>query len=246
MIQAAALERFAARFAPAGFDRRAFLASYGMAELCVGLSFGHRFGGVQFDGVGKRRFAVCGAVLPGHRVEIRDRDGIIAGERRIGRLFVHGPSVMPGYFGRPEASAAVLVDGWLDTGDLGYWRDGELVITGRAKDLIIVNGRNIWPQDIEWAVEALPHLRRGDACAFAVEQDEGGEVVLLVQCHAESEAERAELIGVIREVVKQTAGIDCRIVLMSRRHRLPLTSSGKLSRTRARDNFVAGAYAAAA
>jgi fatty-acyl-CoA synthase len=246
MIQAAALERFASRFAPAGFDRRAFMASYGMAELCVGLSFGRRFGGVQFDGEGKRRFAVCGGVMPGHRVQIRDRDGVVAGERRIGRLFVQGPSVMPGYFGRPEASAIVLVDGWLDTGDLGYWCDGELVITGRAKDLIIVNGRNIWPQDIEWAVEALPHLRRGDACAFAVDKEEGGEVVLLVQCHAEGEAERAELTDGIREVVKQTAGIDCRIVLMSRRHRLPLTSSGKLSRTRARENFVAGAYAAAA
>lgn len=246
MIQAAALERFAACFAPAGFDRRAFLASYGLAELCVGLSFGRRLGGVRFDGEGKRRFAICGSVLPGHRVQIRDGDGIVDGERHVGRLFVQGPSVMPGYFGRPEASAAVLVDGWLDTGDLGYWRAGELVITGRAKDLIIVNGRNIWPQDIEWAVEALPHLRRGDACAFAVDKEEGGEVVLLVQCHAEGEVERAELTGGIREVVKQAAGIDCRIVLMSRRHRLPLTSSGKLSRTRARENFVAGTYAAAA
>ena len=189
---------------------------------------------------------VCGGVLPGHRVEIRDR------ERHRRRRAPHRPAVRPGaerhagIFRQARGQRRRAGDGWLDTGDLGYWRGGELVITGRAKDLIIVNGRNIWPQDIEWAVEALPHLRRGDACAFAVEQEEGGEVVLLVQCHAEGEARGPRLTGDIREAVKQTAGIDCRIVLMSRRHRLPLTSSGKLSRTRARENFVAGAYAAAA
>ena len=243
MIQAAALERFATAVAAAGFDRRAFLASYGMAELCVGLSFGRRFGGVRFDGDGGRPFAVCGAVLPHHRVQIRDRDGVVHGERRIGRLYVQGPSVMPGYYGRPEASAAVLAGGWLDTGDLGDWHGEELVITGRAKDLMIVNGRNIWPQDIEWAVEGLSRLRRGDACAFALEAGEREEIVLLVQCFAEEAGERAELMGGIRQVVKEAVGIDCRIVLISRRHRLPLTSSGKLSRTRARENFVAGLYA---
>jgi fatty-acyl-CoA synthase len=147
---------------------------------------------------------------------------------------------MPGYFLQPVASAAVLPAGWLDTGDLGYWRAGELVITGRAKDLLIVNGRNIWPQDIEWAVEALPRLRRGDACAFAVDGTAGEEVVLLVQCPV-TEGEAAEEIrSAIREAVKHAAGIACRIVLLSRRHRLPVTSSGKLSRSRARDNFLAG------
>jgi fatty-acyl-CoA synthase len=147
---------------------------------------------------------------------------------------------MPGYFGRPEASDTALADGWLDTGDLGYWRDGELVITGRAKDLMIVNGRNIWPQDLEWAVEALPRLRRGDACAFAVDDGTGDEVVLLVQAPTEGPAETADMLGAIREAVRHAASIDCRIVMLSRRHRLPVTSSGKLSRTRARDSFLAG------
>jgi fatty-acyl-CoA synthase len=242
MIHQAALDRFATAFAGARFDRRAFLASYGMAELCVGLSFGRRAAGVTFDGAddGTRRFAVCGNVLPGHSVQIRDGEGIVDDDREVGRLFVRGPSVMPGYFGRPEASAAALVEGWLDTGDLGYWHAGELVITGRAKDLMIVNGRNIWPQDLEWAVEALPRLRRGDACAFAVDGSAGEEIVLLVQCPADGAVETAEMRGAIREAVRHAASIDCRIVLLSRRNRLPVTSSGKLSRTRARIDFLAG------
>ena len=150
---------------------------------------------------------------------------------------------MPGYFGQPDASARVLKDGWLATGDLGYWCDGELVVTGRAKDLIIVNGRNIWPQDIEWAVEALPRLRRGDACAFSAEAALGEEVVVLVQGFVGEVAEREGLIGNIRQAVKETVGVDCRIELVSRQIGLPLTSSGKLSRSRAKARFIAGAYA---
>ena len=149
---------------------------------------------------------------------------------------------MPGYFGEAEDSARVLADGWLDTGDLGYWCDGELVITGRAKDLIIVNGRNIWPQDIEWAVEALSGLRRGDACAFSTDIEEGEQVVVLVQASAGDADVREALIGNIRQTVRETAGIDCRVELISRRIGLPLTSSGKLSRSRAKAQLLAGAY----
>ena len=100
-------------------------------------------------------FVLCGKVLPGHRLEVRGADGKVLDDREVGRIFVAGPSIMPGYFDEPEATRDVLSDdGWLDTGDLGYSLDGELVVTGRAKDLIIVNGRNVWPQDIEWAIDA--------------------------------------------------------------------------------------------
>ncbi len=242
LIQAPVLQRFAETFAAAGFDARAFLPSYGMAELCVGLSFGRRFGGFKIDKSGHRDFVVCGQALPGHRIEIRDESGAAVSERKVGRLFVQGPSVMPGYFGEPEASARVLKDGWLDTGDLGYWSDGEIVVTGRAKDLIIVNGRNIWPQDIEWAIEALPRLRQGDACAFSVESGGGEEVVVLVMSYMGDAAELDALTGSIRQTVKETAGVDCRIELISRKFGLPLTSSGKLSRTHAKAKFIAGHY----
>ncbi len=242
LIQAPVLQRFAGTFVAVGFDARAFMPSYGMAELCVGLSFGRRFGGFKVDTFGKRDFVVCGQPMAGHRVEIRDESGAPLPERQVGRLFVEGPSVMPGYIDEPEATARVLKNGWLDTGDLGYWSDGEIVVTGRAKDLIIVNGRNIWPQDIEWAIEALPRLRQGDACAFSVESGAGEEVVVLVQSYVGDADELEALTGSIRQTVKETAGVDCRIELISRKFGLPLTSSGKLSRTHAKAKFIAGGY----
>jgi fatty-acyl-CoA synthase len=242
MIRPTALHRFADAFACRGFDDRAFMASYGLAEVCVGLSFGHRFGGLTTNRRSAREFVLCGRVLADHRVEIRDDAGRPLGEREIGHLFVHGRSVMRGYFGEEAESNRALAGGWLDTGDLGYWCGGELVITGRAKDLIIVNGRNIWPQDIEWAVEALSGLRRGDACAFSSDTEEGEQVIVLVQVSAGSADERNILIGNIRQTVRETAGIDCRVELISRRIGLPLTSSGKLSRSRARAQLLAGVY----
>ena len=248
MIQAAVLSRFVEVFAPNGFDQRAFLPSYGMAEVCVGLSFGQPFGGMKIDSFADpatgqaRDFVVCGRVLDGHRVEIRDDQGLAVGRRCIGRLFVQGPSVMAGYFRPAPDGANPIRDGWLDTGDLGYWCDDELVITGRAKDLIIVNGRNVWPQDIEWAVEKLLAVRRGDCCAFSVEQGETERVVVLVEGRPNDEAARAALEGDVRQAVKQSAGVDGEIVLTGRQPGLPRTSSGKLARTEARRRFLAGTY----
>jgi fatty-acyl-CoA synthase len=249
MIQLPVLRRFAEAFKAAGFDERAYMPSYGMAEVCVGLSFGAPFGGVKVDSFAdpqsgrSRDFVVCGRVMAGHSVEIRDEHGMPVGERHVGRLFVRGPSVMPGYFQMAEESARVLRDGWLDTGDLGYWHKGELVITGRAKDLIIVNGRNIWPQDIEWAVEALPQVGRGDVCAFSIDEGDTETVVVIVQAYPSEPAEREALVGDVRQAVKEAAGVDGRVVLIKRQPGLPRTSSGKLSRTHAKSKFAAGDYA---
>jgi fatty-acyl-CoA synthase len=249
MIQPSILDRFAARFAANGFDRAAFFPSYGMAEVCVGLSFGRPSDGVTVDSFSDpqtgrpRDFVVCGRVLPGHRVEIRDDDGHVLGERQVGRVFVRGPSVMPGYF-RPRADAATPIrDGWLDTGDLGYWRADELVVTGRAKDVIIVNGRNVWPQDIEWAVEKLPRLRRGDCCAFSVSAAESEKVIVLVENRPDVAADREALEGAVRQAVMEAVGLDSQVVLIGRQPGLPRTSSGKLARGRARTQFLAGGYA---
>jgi fatty-acyl-CoA synthase len=197
--------------------------------------------GPDADSASARGFVVCGKALPGHVIEIRGDDGQVLPERRLGRIFVRGPSIAEGYFGEPEASAAVFKDGWLDTGDLGYLVDGALTITGRSKDLIIVHGRNVWPQDLEWAIEQLPGLRRGDAAAFSV--DEGSEsVVLLVQCRLTDPAARERLERDVKSVVQQSAAIEGKVVLV-RPHGLPQTSSGKLSRSRARHSYLAGAYA---
>ncbi|CAN5205674.1 fatty acyl-AMP ligase [soil metagenome] len=251
MIQPSVLQRFAQSFAATGFDPRAFLPSYGMAEVCVGVSFVRPFTGLRLDrptdpqAEGDREFVICGHVLPDHRIEIRDPQGVVLDDGYVGRLFIRGPSVMPGYFPPTDDSADVLRDGWLDTGDLGYRTNGEIVITGRAKDLIIVNGRNIWPQDIEWSVEALPPLRRGDACAFSVDQGDSESVVIVVQAPPADSAASETLEGDIRQKTKEAFGVDGRVVMISRRLGLPVTSSGKLSRSATKATYLAGGYSAA-
>ena len=112
-------------------------------------------------------------------------------------------------------------------------------MTGRAKDLIIVNGRNIWPQDIEWAVEALPRLRRGDACAFSIAGQEGEEIVVLVQAYPGEAQEHEELAGNVRQLVREAVGVASKVELVSRRDGFPMTSSGKLSRSKAKAEYLA-------
>jgi fatty-acyl-CoA synthase len=257
------LARFAAAFADYGFNPTAFVPSYGMAETTLAVSFAPLDTGVIVDYVDRekmsdthvavplqeggsdriRGFVACGEPLPGHFAEIRGNDGSQLPDRHVGRIFVKGPSVMAGYYGEPEATAAVLGnDGWLDTGDLGYLLNRQLIITGRSKDLIIINGRNIWPQDLEWAVEELPGVRRGDACAFSVESAGDSErVVMLVQCRTAEPVARNELVREIEGVLRRTAAIECQVVLIEPRG-LPQTSSGKLSRARAKLRFLVGDY----
>ena len=264
MVRADILERFAETFAPSQFDRRAFVASYGLAESTLAISFAPIDRGIEVDAIIKRDYSLtgharpgapandsdevrpfvfCGTVLPGHELAIRDQEGNDVPDRVIGRVHIRGPSVMNGYFGDPAATKRVLSKtGWLDTGDMGYTVDGELVITGRGKDLIICNGRNIWPQDIEWAVEGLGGLRRGDAAAFSVEDEDGAEqVVVVVQCRLHDPEERAKLERDISASTRLIAGADCTVVLAQPRS-LPMTSSGKLSRTSAKANYLAGRY----
>ena len=186
---------------------------------------------------------ICGKVLPGHRLEVRGAQGGVLGDRAVGRIFVKGPSVMPGYFEEPEASAEVLSsDGWLDTGDLGYWLDGEIVVTGRAKDLIIINGRNVWPQDIEWAIEAQKVVKTGDSAAFSVDSGEGERVVVAVLARVSGDAAKAALARDVAGAVREAVAVDCDVVLVPPTMGLPMTSSGKLSRARTKANYLAGRY----
>ena len=154
---------------------------------------------------------------------------------------------MRGYFEQPDATSAVLgVDGWLDTGDLGFLADGELTPTGRAKDLILHNGRNIWPQDLEWTAEAeIVGLRSGDVAAFQVEGDEpvgdGPGVVALVQTRVRDPAARARLAADIAGLLRARHGVEAEVRLVGP-GALPQTSSGKLRRARARELFLVGAF----
>ena len=142
-------------------------------------------------------------------IEIRGADGEILPDRGIGKVFVRGASVMHSYFRDEESTEACLSDdGWLDTGDMGYMSDGYIFIVGRAKDMIIINGRNHWPQDIEWAVEQLPGFKSGDIAAFAITGPSGEETpAVLVHCRVSDAEERGRLRDEIRERVRAITGI---------------------------------------
>ena len=264
MVRPLVLQKFAARFAECGFSDAAFVPCYGMAEATLALSFtppGQ--GAVQdvIDGVilerehravpanenttRTRGFVYCGRMLPEHDAEVRGENGNLLPERQVGRIFVRGPSLMLGYFGAEEETARVLSpEGWLDTGDLGYFTSGQLVITGRAKDLILVNGRNVWPQDLEWAAEAdIEALRSGDVAVFSVDNGQAEEVVVLVQCRTTDQPAREKLIHDIAKFFRGRHGLETCVVLVPPRS-LPQTSSGKLSRSRARDMYLDGAFGA--
>lgn len=262
MIRPHVMNQFAETFAPAGFDRRALVPSYGMAETTLAISFAPLGRGVETDRIDvdklerlglaeppqpgsdsrSREFVNCGVVIPGHELRIQGEDGESLSERQVGRVLVRGPSLMVGYDNRPDETAKVIdANGWFDTGDLGYLIDGSLVITGRAKDVIIVNGRNIWPHDIEHTVEQLHSLRTGDAAAFAVDDDKGEHAVVLVQCRSSDETVRSELIRLVAATVSGVHGIEPEVMLVPN-NALPLTSSGKLSRSAARNAFLSGTF----
>ncbi|UCE76121.1 MAG: fatty acyl-AMP ligase [Gammaproteobacteria bacterium] len=260
MIRSETLTRFAQALKPAGFNEKAFLACYGMAECSLAISFAPLFQGHSTDCVdgdyhsdfqealpihlsenpGRARcFVDCGTPLPEYEVEIRGDDGSVLPDRLSGSIFVRGPSVMSGYFNAPDETAAALSeDGWLNTGDVGYRVDGSLIVTGRKKDLIIINGRNIWPQDLEYLAEHQPEVRIGDALAFSVPNPKGDEIcVLVVQCRESDPAKRTNLIDRLNRLVHMELGIDVFVELVPL-HTLPRTSSGKLSRSKARQNFI--------
>ncbi|WP_419815486.1 fatty acyl-AMP ligase [Glacieibacterium sp.] len=260
MIRPDVMQHFVDVFAPAGFEASSFLPSYGLAEATLAVSMMPVGEGIVTDlvdervlsGEGRagpvdatkpiryRAIVNCGRPVKGLTVEIRGEDGETLGDRRIGRIMVQGLGIMSGYFRDPEATAACLVDGWLDTGDMGYLAEGYIYIVGRAKDMIIVNGKNHWPQDIEWAIEQLPGFKAGDIAAFSITSPAGEEEpAVLVQCRTSDVAERALLRDAIRNKVRNITGMSCVVELVPPRT-LPRTSSGKLSRSKARLQYLSG------
>ncbi len=256
MIRPDVMQNFVDAFADAGFKASAFLPSYGLAEATLAVSIMPPGEGIrvelveetQLSGVAAgqdrpqrfRAIVNCGKAARDMKIEIREEDGTPLPERAIGKVWCTGPSLMVGYFRDEAATAACMADGWLDTGDMGYLSDGYIYIVGRAKDMIIVNGRNHWPQDIEWAVEQLPGFKAGDIAAFAITTPGGEETpAVLVQCRSSDDAERVRLREEIRERVRSVTGMNCVIELIPPRT-LPRTSSGKLSRAKARNLYLSG------
>lgn len=263
MIRPHVLRRFAETFAVAGFKPEACVASYGMAEAGLALSFAPLNAGLRVDRVDTKRleheheahppeddadgrareFVHCGAILPGHQVEVRDDHGQPLPERHVGVLHVRGPSLMREYFGEPAETARVLsADGWLNTGDLGYLYEGEIVITGRANDLIMLNGRNIWPQDLEWTAEAeIEEVRSGGVAAFSIQSEPTDAVVVLFECRSNDRKAREALRTTLGGVLWSRFGIKAQVVPVPPRA-LPQTSSGKLSRSKAKQLYLQGAF----
>jgi fatty-acyl-CoA synthase len=256
MIRPDVMQAFVDAFEPAGFKASAFLPSYGLAEATLAVSIMPPGEGIvvelveetelsgQSEAAGRpqryRAVVNCGKPVLGMKVEIRDEEGGVLPERAIGKVFAKGSSIMTGYFRDAEATEACLKDGWLDTGDMGYLSDGYVYIVGRAKDMIIINGKNHWPQDIEWAVEQLPGFKSGDIAAFAITTPGGEETpAVLVQCRTTDDAERARLRDDIKERVRSITGMNCVVELVPPRT-LPRTSSGKLSRAKARNQYLSG------
>ena len=256
MIRPDVMQSFVNAFAAAGFKASAFLPSYGLAEATLAVTIMPPSEGIRVELVEEERLSGsprdlsrparyraivnCGKPVRGMEVVIRGENGSALCDHQIGKVWCRGESVMHSYFRDPESTAECLVDGWLDTGDMGYMADGYLFIVGRAKDMIIINGKNHWPQDIEWAVEQLPGFNHGDIAAFSVETDNGEEApAVLVHCRVSDPDKRVELRDLIRDKVRSITGMNCVVELVPPKS-LPRTSSGKLSRAKAKKLYLAG------
>jgi len=251
-IHADHLEAFVRRLRPCGFDPRAFVACYGMAECVLAISMAPLGLGIERDRVDHAVLAetgwakpantnvfdlvMCGSVLPGYDLAIVDAEGRSVPRRRCGGILVRGPMLMDGYFNDEAATqSSIDRDGWLDTGDIGYRIGDQLVVTARSKDVIIINGRNLWPEDLEHLAEQVDGIGFGRACAFAVEQIGRQETaVIVVESRRASTGEFSAALG---KVIREHFGIKP-IVEVVVPGTLPRTSSGKLCRTRARADYL--------
>jgi len=273
-VDPAAVDAFVAAAEPHGFTAGGVFPAFGMAELGIGGSFPPRNRGLVCDTVDRivlerdrvakpividdpddlelraRRLPLLGRPVPGLEMRIVD-PGTFEDrpDRHVGELLIRGTSVTPGYYKREDATTALFHDGWLCTGDLAYLIDGELVLCGRIKDVIIVGGRNVFPEDIERAVGgvAIPDVgavRAGNVIAVGVEGYKGKESVVVVAEVRVSAArdERAAALEAMRAEVHHRAlevcGIPPRDVMLVKPSTLPKTSSGKLQRAKCRDQYL--------
>ncbi|HYX24277.1 MAG TPA: AMP-binding protein, partial [Thermoanaerobaculia bacterium] len=260
-ISPAVLRAFCARFARWGFRPEAMTPVYGLSEAALAVTFSDferspRIGRFDRDRLARegeareaadgREIVSVGRPVPGFRLRIVDPDGRDLRAGAVGRVWVQGPSLMEGYLGDPEATARVLQGGWLDTGDLGFLREGELYLTGRAKDAVILRGRNYAPEEIERATEGVPGVRAGCAVAASwLPEDAPGEALaLFVEASRQATAEElAALPDACREAVLGVTGLAVDHLVVLAPGALPRTSSGKLRRGETLRQYLAGELA---
>ena len=262
------LDRFAAAFASCGFHREAFYPCYGLAEgtlFATGGLAGAAPVAVPFQraalerravepaaagGEGVRSLVGCGHAWMGQEVAIVDPEtGAECPPDRVGEIWVSGPSVAQGYWGRPEDSdrlfrarpAGRLTGAFLRTGDLGFVRDGHLFIAGRLKDLIILRGRNHYPEDVERTVEAShPEVRPGSCAVFSVEVQGEEGIVAVLELERRSRADAGAVLAAVRSAVAEAHEAQLHEVVLVRQGNVPKTSSGKVQRHACRNAWLAG------
>jgi fatty-acyl-CoA synthase len=257
-VQAETMERFAARFEKYGFRRGALLPVYGLAEATLGVSAA-KFGEYRVDRVDRVKFETAGRALatdgderslefvsagrpmPGVEVRVVASDGADAGERRQGRLWLRSASATSGYYRNPAATKELIREpGWLDSGDLAYLADGEIYITGRAKDLIIKAGRNLYPQEIEEVVGRVAGVRTGCVVAFGAADAGTGTERLVVAAEVRDLSEAGRITAEITRAVSETMGVPPDVVELVPAQSIPKTSSGKLRRRETRQLYLDG------
>ncbi|HSW38034.1 MAG TPA: fatty acyl-AMP ligase [Acidobacteriota bacterium] len=255
------MDHFIETFSPWGLKPNALMPSYGMAEATLAIAFDHlnrplqkliidrhayesenralpvENNGRPHDPQKRMELISCGRPIPGHEVRIVDDNGNPLPEGCVGEIVFKGPSVTPGYFRNPKATGQLLKNGWLHTGDLGFIHRDDLYISGRQKDLVIINGRNYPPQAIEWIVEEIAGIRKGSVVAFSIAGECTEKLVIIAETAA---AGSPDLIRTIHEQVRSALGLVVDKVVLVKRGSIPKTSSGKLQRRRTRALFESG------
>lgn len=260
-VSASSVERFVERFSAYRFRREALMPVYGMAECSVGLAFPPLNRGPVIDRVDRETFTctgqvqmataeainplqvvACGRPLAGHEIRIVDRQGRELPECREGRIQFRGPSTCCGYYGSPEKTAALFDGDWLDSGDLGYVRAGDVFITGRSKDLIIIAGRNIYPQELEEAVAQLDGIRKGNVVVFGSldQQTRTERLVVLAETRVSDLKAQERLRNAINDLSIDLLGVPLHEIVLAPPQTVPKTSSGKIRRAATRDFYDQG------
>jgi fatty-acyl-CoA synthase len=264
-IRADNLRNFAEKFASIGFSHRALLPCYGMAESTLAISFGELGKGVQTDAVDASDMAAegharkveadaegalevvnCGKPLHGNEVAVFADDDLESAnplaDRQVGELRLRGASVTSGYFNDPEITRQAFAGDWLRTGDIGYLVDGEVFICGRAKELIIVNGRNYYPQDLEWEASRINGVRKGNVIAFGTRKplNDREKVIIAFETSLADQSAREALKADVRKAVRVATGLSVDDVVALDAGVLPKTSSGKLRRGETRSLYENG------
>ncbi len=262
-INSGTMKAFVEKFSAAKLKPQALIPCYGMAEATLAISFigldeELSTDVVDTDAYQKLRvaepahvslletgraqeFVNCGKTFPGHEVAVFDDEGKRLPDRRLGELQVRGPSIAKGYFRDADATERTFGNGWLKTGDLGYVVNGNVYITGRKKDLIIINGRNYDPQRIEWLVDDLPQVRKGSTVAFSRPGAASEELIVVVESRVEARSNEVEALKEqIRQKVVEQLQLSPADVVVCPVGSLPKTSSGKLQRSKSRQQYLDG------